>query len=251
MPSEILIHEAGGCVNVTLQRSDRGNALSDSLVASLCEVMQRCTLDGARVLVLTGEGKSFCSGFDFTGIENMSDGDIACRLLRIEFLLQAIHHAPFPTLCFAHGNVVGAGVDIVAACTRRICDPKTTFRMPGLAFGVVLGTRRFLGLVGTNSGFDILSNVRSFDAAEARTIGFVEALVERERWPEYIASSHLNSGTLPGESMVALRKAMPANTNAVDVLELARSVTRPGLRDRMIAYRAQVKAVARSEFAKL
>ena len=52
--------------------------------------------------VLEGAGNHFCAGFDFTGYQDQSEGDLALRFIRIETLLQALHHAPFETLALAH-----------------------------------------------------------------------------------------------------------------------------------------------------
>jgi hypothetical protein len=60
---------------------------------------------------------------------------------------------------------LGAGADLVAACDWRIAAPATRFRMPGLRFGIVLGTRRFAALVGADAAHEILVTSRSFGAS--------------------------------------------------------------------------------------
>ena len=245
MPSEIRIDTpADGIVHLVLQRSEKNNALNDTMVEELHESVQRCTRDRVRLLALSGEGRGFCGGFDFTGIESLGDADLAQRLLRIELVLQALHHAPFPTLCLAHGAVYGAGADIFGACSLRLCDPGTTFKMPGLGFGVVLGTRRFIATVGEPAGVGILAQTRSFGAAEALSIGFATAVSPRERWPQEVEQAASTAQALPADSIAALHAARHGDHRAQDMLALVQSVARPGLRERMINYRASVKRAA-------
>jgi len=69
------------------------------------------------------------------------------RFVRIEMLLQAVATSPARTVALAHGKVFGAGADLFACCHHRIAAAGTTFRMPGLKFGLMLGTRRFAASV--------------------------------------------------------------------------------------------------------
>src|SRR3954465_14604754 len=86
-------------------------------------------------------------------------------------LLHIVATSSCGTLALAHGRNFGAGVDLFGVCRRRYCTSATTFRMPGLEFGVVLGTRRFARLVGRKATTSILETTRTFGAEEARTIG--------------------------------------------------------------------------------
>ncbi|MEQ9556941.1 MAG: enoyl-CoA hydratase/isomerase family protein, partial [Rhodospirillales bacterium] len=132
MTDTLLIAKDGGTTEITLNRTDKANALGPDLVEDMIAAVAAAASDGTRLLVLRGEGKSFCSGFDLSDLETVTDGDLVHRLIRIETLLQAVYHAPFPTLALAHGRVFGAGADLFCACSRRIAAPGTSFRMPGL-----------------------------------------------------------------------------------------------------------------------
>jgi enoyl-CoA hydratase/carnithine racemase len=56
-----------------------------------------------RSCTIQGEGRNFCAGFDLSDIAELSDGDLLHRFLRIETLLQSVHHAPFPVMPLARG----------------------------------------------------------------------------------------------------------------------------------------------------
>src|SRR5262249_32414783 len=79
------------------QRPDKANALDAGLVEALLVAVARAANSGARLLTLRGEGRHFCAGFDFSDLDQQSDGDLLHRFVRIEQLLHALHHPPLPT----------------------------------------------------------------------------------------------------------------------------------------------------------
>ncbi|MCX7135091.1 MAG: enoyl-CoA hydratase/isomerase family protein [Proteobacteria bacterium] len=171
MDNELLRSHDGHVTRLTLNRPTKANALSASLVEALINAVEYAGTDGTRLLILDGNGNHFCAGFDFTGYAEASEGDLVLRFVRIEHLLQRIYHAPYATLALAHGKIFGAGADIVCACSSRVAAPGTTFRMPGLRFGLVLGTRRLAHRIGADAARDVLATSRTFDAAAALKLG--------------------------------------------------------------------------------
>lgn len=237
MSEELGCRREGNVTRLTLVRSAKAKALSAALVEALIDAVNRAASDGTRLLVLDGEGSHFCAGFDFTDYEQASDGDLALRFMRVETLLQVLYYAPFETLALAHGRVFGAGADIVASCSERIATPDAAFLMPGLRFGVVLGTRRFAARVGEDRAREILSSSRSFGAEEAHRIDFLTAVEPRERWDEIVAAAARRAEVLSPEASHALRDATRRDTAAEDMAALALSVSAPGLRERIRAFR--------------
>ena len=138
-----------GVCRVTLNRPGAGNSLSADLVAALEAVVEEGAVRRPRLMVLRGEGRHFCTGFDLSRLDEESDETLLARFCRIELMLQKVHRAPFPTLAIAHGRTVGAGADLFAACTHRLAAPGSQFAFPGASgFGLVLGTRRLVQRVG-------------------------------------------------------------------------------------------------------
>src|SRR5689334_21011697 len=168
---------------VTLNRPERGNALDTMLVEELLDALEQAAMRPCAIMTLSGAGNHFCTGFDLEGIEAQTDGDLLLRFVRIELLLQALHHAPFPILCFAHGRNFGAGVDILLACSDRFADPGARFRMPGWHFGLALGTRRLTGRIGNARAREILRDAAEFTAEDAEAWGAVGAVVAKPEWP--------------------------------------------------------------------
>ncbi|MGB8435178.1 MAG: enoyl-CoA hydratase/isomerase family protein, partial [Burkholderiales bacterium] len=157
MSVELDVEHDGPVTLLTLNRPEKANALSPDLVEALHASVNEAYRDGTRLLVLSGNGQHFCAGFDFTDFEEAHEGDLLLRFIRIEQLLQALYHAPFAALGLAHGKNFGAGVDLLVACSIRIAAPDSSFRMPGLRFGVQLGTRRLAARIGADQARTMLA----------------------------------------------------------------------------------------------
>lgn len=223
---------------VSLARPEKRNALSGELVDELLDLVERAPREGAKVLVFRGEGKNFSAGFDFSEVERQSEGDLLLRFVRLENLLQAIAASPCLTVGLAHGRTFGAGVDLIAACRLRIAAPGSTFRMPGLNFGLVLGTRRFADIVGRDEAARILETAATFDAAWARESGFLHDVVESEQWDQVLQDARTRAGALPSWSRDALYQVLSSERqgNDSDLAWLVRSAARPGLKQRIADY---------------
>ena len=239
MNDELIRKHEGHVTRLTLNRPQKANALSAALVEGLIDAVDYASTDGTRLLILDGAGAHFCAGFDFTGYQDLSDGDLALRFIRIELLLQALYHAPFDTLALAHGRVFGAGADLVAGCASRVGAPDASFRMPGLRFGVVLGTRRFAARVGSDKAREILAASRSLDAKEALAIGFLTRIAAQGEWDSLAAAAHAQCERLTPAASAALRRQTLTDTRADDMAVLTRSVSTPGLKERIRIFREE------------
>lgn len=246
LPETLIISSVEGETEITLNRADRANALGPQLVEDLIAAVEAAATDGTRLLVLKGEGKSFCSGFDLSDLADVTDGDLVNRLIRIETLLQAVYHAPFPTLALAHGRVFGAGADLFCACSQRVAAPGTSFRMPGLGFGIVLGTRRLKVRVGEDQARRIQNSGLTFDAAEALALGFATATVDSGGWPQVVAEARAAAHTLGIRATADLFRVTVTDTRDADMADIARTASVPGLKARISAYReAALKAAGK------
>jgi len=238
MSAPIVVDKQAGCWVVTLNRPDKRNALSAELVEGLIEVVDQAQAEKPALLVLRGEGKNFSAGFDFSDWEEASEGDLLWRFVRIEQLLQMLQALPVLTLALAHGKNFGAGVDLMAVCKHRVASEDATFRMPGLKFGLVLGTRRLARLVGVQTARQIQQVAKTLAAGEAHTAGLVSALAEPQAWPHVIEQQGDIAASLTPSARASLYRVLDENTDAQDMADLVRSVTEQGLKDRIAKYLA-------------
>ncbi|ANN72035.1 enoyl-CoA hydratase/isomerase family protein [Bordetella bronchialis] len=236
MSGPVRIRREGGAFHIGLNRPEKMNALSADMVEELIAAVADAQACNADVIVLEGEGRNFSAGFDFADLDTQSEGDLLLRFVRIETLLQALRASPCLTVALAHGRNFGAGVDLFAACRLRYAEQDATFRMPGLKFGLVLGTRHFASLVGSQAARTLLETAATFDAAHARELGFVTAIARRDGWEELRAQAVARAAELPAGSRAALYETLADRGADEDLARLVRSAAAPGLKARIGAY---------------
>ena len=239
---------------LTLNRPGAGNALSAELVAALESGLDEAAARRAGLVVLRGEGRHFCTGFDLSCLDDESDDSLLARFCRIELMLQKLHRAPCPTLAIAHGRTVGAGADLFAACTHRLAAPGTQLAFPGASgFGLVLGTRRLAHRVGgerarrgveTGAAIGLdealaagLATGTLADATGADDIARCLSAALAEAAPAPAASASGAPATGAGSPFLdaALAASDPVHDHA-DLALLVRSAAVRGLKARIAAY---------------
>ena len=233
----LLIDDTDGVVTFTLNRPDKANALDATLVERLHEALA-CVPDGARALVLRGAGRNFCAGFDFTGFEEATIGELAWRFVRIEQFLQRIAHSACKTIALAHGGCFGAGADLVIACEERYAAPDARFRMPGWRFGLALGTRRLAACVGNEFARHMLEVANVIGAPEAAAKGLINAAAAPDRWSAMVDSAARARGTISPATRCRLKALTIEDTRASDMHALIESLTAGDLKERIRAFRA-------------
>jgi enoyl-CoA hydratase len=243
MADSLLEERAGEVVILTLNRPERGNALDMATVEALMAAIERAPAADAGLIVIGGEGRHFCTGFDLTGLDRASDGDLLLRFVRIERLLQRIYESPVPVMALAKGRVIGAGADLFCAATHRIAAPEATFRMPGWRFGLALGTRRLADRVGNDVARLLLLEDRICDAELARMIGLATDIAPEPGWPAAIAAAS-GGNALAREAAAALLGLTAPRHGEADMAALVESASRPGLRERLRAYRDAARDAA-------
>lgn len=238
----VVVEQHAGAATLWLARPERGNALGAEMVEALEAGIDAALAGGARLVVLRGRGRNFCTGLDLADLEAVSDGDLALRILRIELLLQRIHALPVTTVAVAGGRVFGAGADLFAVCDHRIALQGASFAFPGPAFGLVLGTGRLAGLVGDAAARQLLLAGRPVGAPRALELGLASAVIEAAAVEGAIADAQAAATRLEPATVVALHGRTRHADDAGDLAALARSVARPGLKARVEAYRARMAA---------
>lgn len=241
MNDELIRKHEGHVTHLTLNRPQKANALSSSLVEALLNAVEYAYTDGTRLMILDGAGAHFCAGFDFSDYPEQSEGDLALRFIRIETLLQQLYHAPFETLVFAHGRNFGAGADLACCCGVRVAAPGTTFHMPGLRFGMVLGTRRLAYRIGADNARTVLGASRTIDADEALKMHFITRVAAQPEWPALVAATRAGCELLTPSAAAALHRQTVVDSRAEDMAALANSVSAPGLKERIRLFRESKK----------
>jgi enoyl-CoA hydratase/carnithine racemase len=229
------IDQQDDLLQLTLNRPHSANALSPELTEALIRALTQTA--GVRLCVIRGAGRHFCSGFDLADLDKLSDGDLLWRFLRIETLLQTIYHAPFAVVALGHGQMVGAGADLFAACWRRVATADARVRMPGWNFELALGTRRLTNLVGRDAARDLLIDTKVLCADESLNCGLATDIASQQEWPGLIDELRQRSGALSPVALQNMLELTTSDSRNDDIAAIVNSAGRPGLKDRIIEYR--------------
>lgn len=239
---ETTFSHAGAVAHICLNRPRSANSLNAEMVEALLAGLQQCMDGGAELIVLRGHGSTLCGGFDLRGLDSESDASLAYRFLRLETLLQKIHYAPCQTLVYAHGPVMGAGADLMAACRLRLAAPGASFRFPGIRFGILLGTNRLASLIGDRA-YRVVVEQQRITAEEAMELGLVHQVMDEGELDEAIARQYESLMRIPPEARARLFQRDLRQAD-VDMGILAATVAEPGLKNRMREYWASVRPLA-------
>lgn len=188
----ITVCTKGPIARIELNRPEIHNAFDDNLILELSDVLRDiATNSNFRVVVLSGNGKSFCSGADMHWMERMKgyqfqeNYEDAYRLSR---MLRQLYSMPIPTIAKVHGAAVGGGVGVVAACDIVIAAEDTIFSLSEVRLGLVPACISPYLLKRINPGLlrGYFLTGHRFSAPVAKEIGLVNDVVEKEHLDQTI-----------------------------------------------------------------
>jgi len=125
-----------GIATVTMNRPEKRNALSIDLIEALEQAIDTVEHDeSVRVLILAGEGKSFCAGMDLQGV--MADAEGMRRMLRgLSRVLRRIRRLSVPTIAKVQGAAVGGGCGLMVVTDFAITHPEAKVGYPEVSLGL-------------------------------------------------------------------------------------------------------------------
>ena len=177
---DVVLYEfLSGRATITLNRPEKRNALDAALTMAITEAVHRAEADGAKVILLQGNGPAFCAGADlahmqrltaFTPQENLNDS----RCLKD--MLLAIWQSPCVVVGKVHGPAIAGGCGLASVCDAVLASEAALFGYPETRIGflpalvAVFGVSKFgTGLVGP-----LLLTGKNFNALEAQQLGLVQ-----------------------------------------------------------------------------
>ena len=224
---------------VTLTRPELHNAFDEALIAQLTATF--VSLDDnpdVRVVVLAGEGRSFCAGADLNWMkrmaafghdENLRDAGALAAMLRALYALSK------PTIARVHGAAYGGGVGLVAACDIALAVPEAAFALSEARLGLIPATigPYVIEAIGARQARRYFLTAERFTAAEALRIGLVHEVVAADRLDARI-----------GELVASLEAAGPRAQ--LECKALIRGVAHRPIDDDVIAGTAEHIAAVRA-----
>lgn len=181
-----LFSVTGGVATITLNRPAVANRIEPADLAALSDLFDRIAGDGAiRVLVLTGTGRIFSSGYHLGDLQNRASAQPASteppRSTAFEEVVDKLENLRLPTICKLNGGVYGGATDLALACDFRIGDPAAQMFMPAARLGLHYyesGMVRYVTRLGVNAAKQLFLTARRIDAQEMFRIGYLTTLCE-------------------------------------------------------------------------
>lgn len=171
-----------GVATIALNRPEVYNALNDEITFELQAALKAVKKDAeVRVVVLTGEGKAFCSGQDLkaaAATPNRSFSDSIHK--RYNPIIKAIRNLPKPVICRLNGVAAGAGCSFAVACDMIVAAEEAKLIEVFVNIGLVLdsGSSYFLPrLVGSSKAFELATMGTRISGSQAVELGLVTKAV--------------------------------------------------------------------------
>ncbi len=188
---ELIVEQDNHVAVITLNRPDRLNAISRTMLDELSAKMVEANKDpDTRCIVLTGAGKGFCAGLDLidTG-ENMDERRRGTNRTRQLFDLRdapinVMWNIDTPIICAVNGAAAGYGMDLTLLCDMRIASEKTKMAAVTAKRNVVPesgGTWLLPRLIGWAKAAELYYRARTLDAQESLELGLVNTIVPHDQ----------------------------------------------------------------------
>jgi enoyl-CoA hydratase/carnithine racemase len=190
---------------ITLNRPAAGNAINQELAQELAEICDRINgEDDVYVVILTGAGKSFCSG----GEEEVE---------KVYHPAAAVATIDRPVIAAINGDASGMGLELALSCDIRIAADKARFGLPQVAGGRIPldgGTQRLPRIVGRGKALELLMTTETINAAVALEIGLVSKVVPSGELTGEVAKL---AETIAAKGPIALRYIKEAILKGMDM----------------------------------
>jgi 2-(1,2-epoxy-1,2-dihydrophenyl)acetyl-CoA isomerase len=185
MEQDLIETSSEGIATLMLNRPQRLNALSRTLLDGLLEALPRLAGDpNVGAIVLTGAGRAFCAGGDVKRMAEQSSElsvDEETRDLRARMeVSRLLHEIPKPTIAMVNGPAAGAGMSLALACDLRVAGQSARFvtAFANVGFSGDFGGSYFLSkIVGTGKARELYYTAEPVDAAQALALGIVNRVV--------------------------------------------------------------------------
>jgi methylglutaconyl-CoA hydratase len=180
--STLKLEISGDLATITLNRPEKRNALSPEMLSDITQALAQVESSAARILIVTGAGKSFCAGIDLDALqasatlspeESLEDARGFARFFR------RFWSFPKPTIAAVNGAAIAGGFGIATLCDFTVSIPEAKFGYTEVRIGFIPAvvsvflTRQ----IGEKHARDLLLTGRIIDAAEAHRLGLVTQIV--------------------------------------------------------------------------
>ena len=183
---------ANSVFTVTLTRSERRNAFDESLIAEITDAVTWANASPhVRVIMLKGEGTSFCAGADLNWMKRVANYSVEeneADARRMQIMYEAIADSPKATVARVQGAAIGGGAGLVAVCDIAIASEEAKFAFSEVRLGIAPAVIApyVLRKIGIGAARALFLTGERFDVAKALRLGLVESVVPASELDEAV-----------------------------------------------------------------
>jgi 2-(1,2-epoxy-1,2-dihydrophenyl)acetyl-CoA isomerase len=207
----IRVEAADGVSTITLNRPDSLNALNTAMRRELLAAIKAAGREDAiRAVIVTGEGRGFCSGADLRG---GAEERAYRRVLTDEYnpLMVAIRELPKPVIAAVNGVAAGAGVSLALACDLVYASEDARFLQAFVRIGLVPdsgSTRTLVRALGRHRAAQLIFTGKPLAAAEARDAGLVNEIVPSDQLAATVLAAATRLAAAPTRAIGLAKRAI-------------------------------------------
>lgn len=188
---------------VTLNRPEIHNAFNDKLIAELTDVFEHLDQDKrVRLIVLTGEGRSFCAGADLNWMSSMINYSMEENIAdskKLAHMFQKINNCSKPVIGKINGHALGGGVGLVSVCDYAITHQKARFGFTEVRLGLIPAVISSFCIkkIGESNARAWFMSGEQFLAQQALHMGLVHEVTDLdnfEKRTQQVIDSYLKAG---------------------------------------------------------
>jgi 2-(1,2-epoxy-1,2-dihydrophenyl)acetyl-CoA isomerase len=197
---------------IYLNRPHRLNAVVSELTEGLVAALDQAGRDGARVAVLAGRGRAFCSGHDLK--EPVPEETALATRLRVDGIQEvtrAIRRFPGVVIAAVHGYALGAGCEFALGCDLVVASEDAQFGFPEVSVGLSVtgGISRLLPLLtGPVRAKELLLLGEKFGASRALELGLINRVTPTGQHEQVAAEFAARLAAQPALAMVLAKQAL-------------------------------------------
>jgi enoyl-CoA hydratase len=182
-PTSPILHRSGDRATIRLNRPQYRNRIERADLDVLREMLTNIDRDPAiRVLVLTGTGATFCSGYDLGALNSEAKAPAGPDLF--ESLVDQLEDLRAPTICALNGSVYGGATDLALACDFRVGIEGMQLLMPASRLGIHYyrsGLVRYVSRLGLGPAKQLFLTAEPFDSEKLLQIGYLDQIVPSDQ----------------------------------------------------------------------
>lgn len=188
----IKLETENGIATIKLNRPEIRNAFNEVMIAELTEAFQKAgKMEEIRLIILRGEGKSFCAGADLNWMRDVSNYSYEqnyAESLRLSECFYTIYTSPKPTIARVHGAAIGGANGLLAACDIAVCDNETVFSLSEVKIGIVPAciSPYVIKRVGEYAARELMLTGRRINGTEAEIYRLVNKSLPADEIENYI-----------------------------------------------------------------